>query len=368
MWELYRRLPQTEYVLAVGEHPLQAEFDRSHSLRLTRMPLHLADDRYASLAGCVGSLRAWRTLGQLGRSAGARLTHAASALPEGWLAMLLKLAYGWSYVCYAHGEELKLARTGRMSSRQLRWMTRVVLHRANLVIANSRNTADILRSEWRLPATQVRVLHPGVDTEIFLPAERLPEQRAELGWDNRTVMLTVARLEKRKGHERMIRALPDIRAAVPSLLYSVVGDGPRRSRLEEIARDHGVSEIVQFRGEVGDDELIRCYQQSDLFVLPNLALGGDIEGFGMVLLESQACGTPVVAGASGGTAETMSCPSTGRLVASDDSAELAGTVIDLLSDRDRLHRMRGAAREWVSQGFDWSLLVPEAVRLFSACT
>ena len=366
MWELYRRLPPSEYVLAVGKHPRHSEFDRSHALRLVRMPLDLRDDDYFNFRGLANCMSAWRGLGGLGRNVGAHATHAASALPEGWLALLLKLSHGWPYLCYAHGEEVTLAGNGRMSSRGLRWMTRAVLKGANLVIANSRNTAEILRKDWHLSEHRVRLLHPGVDTGVFVPGARGAAERAQLGWDNRTVILTVARLERRKGHERLMRALPAIRAAVPNVLWSIVGDGEERSGLEHLAHQQGIDHIVEFRGEVDDRELVDCYQRSDLFVLPNVAFGGRIEGFGMAILEAQACGTPVVAGASGGTAEAMNCPTTGRLVKSDDSAELAETVIDLLADPGHLERMRAAARTWVEQRFDWNLLLPQAQRLWAA--
>ena len=148
--------------------------------------------------------------------------------------------------------------------------------------------------------------------------------RARLGWGERRVVLTVGRLQKRKGHDMMIRALPAIRRAVPDVLYAIVGDGEERAALEQLAEQEGVRQSVQFLGEVDDETLVRCYQQCDLFALPNRQVGGDIEGFGMVLLEAQACGRPVLAGASGGTAETMRVPETGRVVPCDRPQELAG--------------------------------------------
>src|SRR5207245_855592 len=131
-----------------------------------------------------------------------------------------------------------------------------------------------------------------------------------------------------------------------------------------LMKREGLGEHIQFLGEVGDDELIRCYQQCDLFVLPNRQVGQDIEGFGMVLLEAQACGKPVIAGASGGTAETMRIPETGRVVACDGPDDLAAAVIELLSDRARLDRMGAAGRQWVAEHFDWGALSRQALELF----
>jgi phosphatidylinositol alpha-1,6-mannosyltransferase len=121
---------------------------------------------------------------------------------------------------------------------------------------------------------------------------------------------------------------------------------------------------VQFLGEVGDADLRCCYQQCDLFVLPNRQIGADIEGFGMVLLEAQACGRPVIAGRSGGTAETMRCPETGRLVDGDGPDNLGQVVTELLHDEMTRYRMGLAARQWVVDHFDWSVLSRQAAQMF----
>jgi phosphatidylinositol alpha-1,6-mannosyltransferase len=248
-----------------------------------------------------------------------------------------------------------------MSSRQLRWMTGVVLRRARRVIANSQSTRHILEEQWRLPAERVRVVHPGVDTRQFVPARSAPEVRHRLGWGTRPVVLTVARLQRRKGQDQMIRAIGQVAAQVPEVLYAVVGAGEDDSYLRQLARASGVADRVQFLGQLSDDTLIDCYQQCDLFVLPNRQNGTDIEGFGMVLLEAQACGRPVIAGDSGGTADAVKIPESGQLVESDRPGPLAEAVSGLLLDPERRSRMGHAARAWVVERFDWATVGQQAV-------
>jgi phosphatidylinositol alpha-1,6-mannosyltransferase len=113
--------------------------------------------------------------------------------------------------------------------------------------------------------------------------------------------------------------------------------------------------------------MVGCYQQCDLFVLPNRQVGKDIEGFGMVLLEAQACGKAVVAGTSGGTAETMRIPQTGRVVDCESSDDLAALVIELLHDPALRGRMGVEARAWVVSHFDWSAPGRQAAHLFNCC-
>jgi phosphatidylinositol alpha-1,6-mannosyltransferase len=126
-----------------------------------------------------------------------------------------------------------------------------------------------------------------------------------------------------------------------------------------------VTDAVQFRGSPSDAELVECYRQCDLFALPNRTVGWDVEGFGMVLLEAQACGKPVLAGTSGGTAETMKPGETGIVLDCTTPGELAVVVADWLRDPARLARMGKAARDWAVGRFDWDVLLREATRLFA---
>jgi phosphatidyl-myo-inositol dimannoside synthase len=246
------------------------------------------------------------------------------------------------------------------SSRELSWLARRVLRGAEFVVANSENTGRILDEQWGLPRGRIRVIHPGVDADRFTPAARDQRARAALGWGDRPVVMTAGRLQRRKGHDQMIRALRTIRESIPDVLYAIVGDGEERDYLGELVDRERQEGHVQFLGALDDDGLIRCYQQCDLFVLPNRQVGEDIEGFGMVLVEAQACGKPVVAGASGGTAETMRIPETGRVVPCEGPDQLAAVVVSLLGDRPLLDRMGAEARSWAAGHFDWSVLVRQA--------
>lgn len=359
-WEVYRRLPRAGYVVAAGETPRQEEFDRTHALRLVRMPLTLPAWGVCSLGGLKGYGRAFRRLRRLVKQERVGMIHCARVLPEGLMARALKAWTGVPYLCYVHGEEMNYA----ASSRELSWLARRVLRNTELVLVNSRNTHGMLTGAWAVPEERVAVLHPGVDTTRFAPAPRSETARARLGWTGRRVLLTVGRLQKRKGHDMMIRALTAIRRSVPDVLYAIIGDGEERESLRQLAQQQGVNDHVQFLGELDDEGLIRCYQQCDLFALPNRDVNGDIEGFGMVLLEAQACGRPVIAGASGGTAETMSIPETGQVVPCDEPGPLSALVIDLLSDPVLLERMGEAGRRWAVERFDWSSLTRQAESLF----
>ena len=126
-----------------------------------------------------------------------------------------------------------------------------------------------------------------------------------------------------------------------------------------------LQEHVQLLGELQDGPLIECYQQCDLFVLPNREVEGDIEGFGMVLVEAQACGKPVVAGSSGGTAETMAVGDSGRVIDCTKPETIASNIVDLLKAPEHLKRMGNAGRAYVQENFAWPALSAAAAEVLS---
>ncbi len=359
-WEIYSRLPRDRYALLVGDDPAAATFDASHALDLRRADLTLSHWGMKSFAALRGYHRLFRTVRTVVRRERIDTLHVGRCLPEGWAAWMLKAVHRIPYSCYVHGEDVETA----ASSRELSWMVRRVLGSADRLIANSHNTARILRHAWQVPADQVVVLHPGCDTSRFVPAPRNAEARGRLGWHERPVVLTVGRLQKRKGHDVLIRCLSAVRETFSEILYTIVGDGEERASLEALAKSEGVEQNVQFLGEIDDAAMIHAYQQCDLFALPNRQVGRDIEGFGMVLVEAQACGRPVIAGASGGTAETMRPGETGYVVPCDTPDELAPLLVKLLLDPDHRAAMGRAARAWAESRFEWTSLAKDAEALF----
>ncbi|MFM9963303.1 MAG: glycosyltransferase [Planctomycetaceae bacterium] len=359
-WEIYSRMSRDEVTILAGEDARQNEFDATHDLDVVRAPLTKTQWGIARLDSVREYWRIAQTVRKLVKERGIQRLHCGRCLPEGWVAFLLKTFARLPYVCYVHGEDVESAAT----SRELSWMTRRVLNNADFLVANSQNTLRLLTENWNVPESKVRLLYPGVDTQRFHPAPRSLDVRQQLGWGERKVVLTVGRLQKRKGHDMLIRALPAIRQAIPDVLYAIAGAGDELAALQALVQSEGVADHVQFLGEPNDTTLAQCYQQCDLFVLANRQVGRDIEGFGMVLLEAQSSGRPVLAGASGGTAETMQIPDTGLVVPCEAPDQLGREITSLLLDDARRERMGQAARQWVTSRFDWAALSVQAADAF----
>lgn len=360
-WEIYSRLPPERYLIAAADVPGAAEFDRTHSHTVLRLPMQLGDRGLRKWPSLKYYLRtAWRVR-RLVKEHGVDMLHCGRNLPEGFVGYLVNKMCGVPFVFVSHGEDIGVTKT----SREMTWMTRRVMKRATAAIANSFNTRRMLLEDWGYPENKIHVLQPGVDAAKFVPAAPDAGFRAEVGWAGRTVLLTVGRLQKRKGHDTVIRALPAVRAKHPNVLYAIVGKGEEEGGLRALAAEVGVADAVQFLGGIDDSQMTKCYQQCDLFVLANRTVGvGDIEGFGMVLLEAQACGKAVVAGDSGGTGETMSVPDTGRVVNCDGPEKLAPVLTELLGDPNELAAMGRRGRAWVEWRFDWPQVAARAAEVF----
>jgi phosphatidylinositol alpha-1,6-mannosyltransferase len=188
--------------------------------------------------------------------------------------------------------------------------TRGAVAKADLVTAVSRHTRRRFLAWADLEPHRVRVLPNTIDPR-FTPGPKPMHLLQRYGLVGKRVLLTVGRLsakERYKGHDRVIAALPGLRPRFRELAYVVIGDGDDRSRLEALARELGVADVVLFVGQVPDD-LPEHYRMADLFVMPSIN-----EGFGIVFLEAMACGLPAVGGDEDGSVDPLSTVKSGRAV------------------------------------------------------
>ena len=271
------------------------------------------------------------------------------AYPDGLAATLLARLFRRPIVVTLRGSIVRLSGY-RLHRPQLRW----VLRHADRVTAVSESLSQVAADLGR-PRERVRVIPNGVDTTSFLPMSR-PEARQMLGLPERgPILLTVAGIYEGKGQHRVIEALPALLRRHPGLLYITVGTArpgePYRRRLEETAARLGVGQHVRHAGSHPHGELARWFSAADLSVLATRS-----EGWPNVLLESLACGTPVVATRVGGTSEIVRHGVDGLLVRPGDDEALVRAILEALDrpwDRDAL-----AAR---ARTFDWTDAVDQAL-------
>lgn len=321
---------------------------RVESFPIVRRPI--ATDQWG-----IRSLRALRRHARVASSlrwiaAGRRkgLVHCGRALPEGVAALMGYGLRGWPYVCWCHGEDLETAR----ASRELTFVMKRVYGQAAGVLANSRNTKGLL-VDLGVPSDRIDVVYPGVDAERFHPVVNGDRIRRQVASDADVMLLSVGRLQRRKGHDLTIRAVARLRDQLSRLRYVIVGDGDERASLTELARQEQIADRVTFVGSVAAHDLPAYYAACDIFVTPNRIDGRDLEGFGIVFLEAAATGKPTIGGSTGGVPEAVEDGVTGLLVSGTDVEELAESILRLASKPELRQRFGHAGRDRVLRDFTW---------------
>jgi phosphatidylinositol alpha-1,6-mannosyltransferase len=338
------------------------QYDAKAVLSISRIPLNSSQWGLLNLDGLKFY---WRTFWQLKRFVkqhNIEMIHCGRVLPEGLMAWLLNKVTGIPYICYVHGEDLEASAL----SRELNALTQRVMRNAQKIICNSHNSAAIVKRVDDSVMDKVVVMHPGADTQLFVPLDKPDDEfLQQYGWQDKKIILTVGRLQARKGQDMMIKAMPAILRKVPNAHYVIVGHGESLGSLKALVKSLALEEHVEFLTDCDDSTMIACYQHCTAFILPNRTEGQDIEGFGMVLVEAQSCAKPVIAGNSGGTVETLLKGETGFILDATKVDEISDTLVHLLSDPELQKRLGEAGRKHAVAQFDWHNAAKKAAAIFA---
>lgn len=202
-----------------------------------------------------------------------------------------------------------------------------VYRRAPRVITLSRAFAEILQREYGVDPDRIRIVPGGFDPEPFHRAPTRRAAREQLGLPlDRPTVVCVRRIQSRMGLENLIEAALELRRTIPDLLVLIAGKGPILAALQSRVAELELGETVRFLGFVPDADLPALYAAGDLSVVPTVAL----EGFGLIVAESMASGTPVVASAVGALPELLS-GFTDHLLAQPNADDLARVIGSALS-------------------------------------
>ena len=277
------------------------------------------------------------------------LVHAHYAVPAGDAVLRwIRRGHDVPLVVSVHGGDLSY--TAARSARGRAVVARV-LEAADAVIANSEVTKRGIE-ELTGPLPRLWVIHPGAETAPA-PTERHRD----------TTLVTVAHLEPHKNQANVIRALAALAGRHRGLRYELIGKGPDRHALEQLARSLGVGDRVVFLGGMPQEaalaELARCH----VHVMPSVH-----DAFGVAHVEAMAAGLPAIGGEGTGAEDIAAAGEGMVLVPSGDVSALARAIEALVSDPAERERRGEAARRTAAEHFSWSRNVDETLSLYRELT
>ncbi len=230
---------------------------------------------------------------------------------------------------------------------------------ATLIVTISRVSLQKMQKHYNVDPSKVRIVPNGVDPEKFKPQENPATLKRQFGLDDKPVVLFVGNLIPRKGLPFLLEAAKKIVKEQSDVRFVVVGDGPLKNQLTSDLKNANLSGNFTLFSRLNEDELAAMYGCADVFVLPSVQ-----EGQGIVLLEAQAAGKPVVAFNIGGVNEAVVNGETGLLVGRGNSSELADALLRLLSDDDLREKMGAAGRQFVMQNYTWDICAQRMLSVY----
>jgi phosphatidyl-myo-inositol dimannoside synthase len=268
-------------------------------------------------------------------------------LPLGTIAYRYYKKTGLPYTVILHGMDLALA----MKPGRKQLIAKAILANARHIICGNAYTANLaIDYAGEAVKDKIQVVHPGVDSDFYADKAVMDDIRKKHNLINKTVLLSYGRLVKRKGFENVIKAMPEIIKQNPDVHYFISGDGPEKMRILDLSMKY---KNITLLDRLSDKEKNAWLALCDIFIMPSYSEGPDFEGFGIVFLEANIAGKPVIGGRSGGVPEAIDDGVSGILVEPRDTVEIAKAVLRLANDpglRQKIGR-QGYARalEW----FNW---------------
>ncbi|NUM25377.1 MAG: glycosyltransferase family 4 protein [Candidatus Buchananbacteria bacterium] len=357
-YNVCKNLPPDKIVVLAPDHPDANNFDQKQHFTIIRkkllnqfpqkMPAGLGG--IIKIAATVRWLSLIKNLNEIVKTHQIKLIQVGQVLPIGTLALVLKKRLKIPYIFYAHGLDILLPQ----KFMRKKTILKNIIKESSGIVANSHFTKDEL---LKLGANngQVTVVYPGANIKNHHVADsEIAALIKKHQLENKKILLTVGRLVERKGHDVVIKSLPAIIKKIPNITYLIVGDGPRKTQLVNLVHQLRLGHYVQFVDRVANSILPAYYQLADVFIMPSRRINGyDVEGFGIVFIEANLFGKPVIGGRSGGVGEAIVDGQTGILVNPTSEEEVSRSVIKLLTDPALAERLGLQGMERALRDFDW---------------
>ena len=259
------------------------------------------------------------------------------------------------FICLVHGNEI-IIKNYKHQKRILNSFSKV-----NKIVSNSEFTKNLLQ-KVSPELKNIEVIHPGVSS-----FDHIIEEKVNL-IDGSPTLLTLARLEKRKGHEFILQSINKLKDKYPNIRYIIAGEGEEKSKLKTLVQSLNISKNVIFIGSVNDGEKKFILNKTDLMIMPTIDESKQlsIEGFGITYIEAALFGIPSIASNVGGTIEAVLHNNTGIII--DNLDELEITISDLIEDKIKMKKLGENAKKRAQSQLSWTNIIKDYNKLIVEAT
>ena len=254
-------------------------------------------------------------------------------------------------VCLAYGNEFlskKESKINRVSK---------TLQKTSLVVANSDFTSKLIQN-LNIPKINIQYIYPGaLDLRETVPLEFCIR-------DGGPVIITLARIEKRKGHAHVIESIKKLVTRFPNINYIIAGEGKEKKTLQKLVLKYKLNSNVNFIGNINDGQKKFLFEKADLMVMPTLdeSHKNSIEGFGITYIEAAFFAIPSIASNIGGTSEAVLNDSTGLIINQID--ELHDSILNLLNDKQKRLQLGKSAQKRAIDNFQWDIITNKHISAY----
>ncbi len=284
-------------------------------------------------------------------------------LPLGTIVQSLASKHKINFSVFTHGYDILLPQAYKAK----KLLLIKILKSAEKIVCNSEFTKKEI-VKLGIDSKKINVIYPAIEASS-IGQEQLETIKSKLvetyNIKNKKILLSVGRIVERKGFDQVIRALPRILYNLPDTHYVIVGDGPFKTSLQKLIKQKKAENHVTFANTASGAELAAWYEIADVFTMPSRQIGPDVEGFGIVYLEANKAGKPVIGGNSGGVPEAILDEETGVIVHPTDTAALTAACIRLLSDSQYANRLGTQGMQRVIEVFSKENLHEKIKKVFT---
>jgi phosphatidylinositol alpha-1,6-mannosyltransferase len=359
-YNLYSRLPPDEIIVLTKKRKGGFEFDAQQKIKIIRTWIWEAPFSIFHPTSIIGPVQLFFIVIFYILRKKIGILHCGTVHPFGECGLLIKKLLGIPYIVYAFGEEIGYFQRSNFK----RYIITAVLKNADMVVVMSESTKRMLiglgikeEKIFKIAGgANIREVDPAIYTSL----------RKKLNLQDKKVLLTVSRLTPRKGHDIVLKALPGVLKKFPDTIYLIVGGGATEKKLKELTMQLGLQDKVLFLGEIDFDKTDEYYSICDIFIMVNREIPeeGDVEGFGLVFLEANAYGKPVIGGRSGGAKDAIEDEMTGILINNPlDEHEVAQAILRLLSNEEEAQMMGRKGQKRVGDYFSWEKQKDKVIQL-----